>query len=86
LQLLLVDGENTNDGQPGGSGGVNYYEAALRLKYNEKSYYFPGGTNQIHRSPNPVLNVFRTLAWCSWNGGAWVVVDVVYTYTSGRRY
>lgn len=86
LQLLLVDGENTNDGQPGGSGGVNYYEAALRVTHGGKTYYFPGGTNQVHRSPNPVLNVFRTLAWCSWNGGGWVVVDVVYTYTSGRRY
>ncbi|MBV9124909.1 MAG: hypothetical protein JO112_16265, partial [Planctomycetes bacterium] len=87
-QLFLVDLNNTRNGQQGGVGGMNFYEATLEYEWNGEKYYFPGGTNFVYDSPDKVLLVFRTLAWARWEPalGDWVVMEVVHTYTrSGKE-
>jgi hypothetical protein len=82
-QLFLTDENNTNKGQPGGQGGMNYYEAALELDWRGKKFYYPGGTDRVYDSPDMVLSIFRTLAWAAYDfqRDAWVVREVVHTYT-----
>ncbi len=81
-QLFLVDETNTNHGQVGGVGGMNYYEAVLQYERRGKTYLYPGGTNRVYDKPEKVLSVFRTLAWAAWDENVkdWVVREVVETY------
>lgn len=81
-QLFLVDESNTNFGQAGGVGGVNYYEATLQYEIDDRTYYYPGGTDRVWDNPQNVLKVFRTLAWTTWDETRqdWVVREVVETY------
>ncbi len=81
-QLFLIDEGNTNNGQIGGVGGVNYYEAVLVHEWQGQRFYFPGGTYRAYDSPEKVLHVFRTLAWTTYdhNLRSWVVREVEETY------
>jgi hypothetical protein len=81
-QLLLIDYSNSNSGQVGGLGGVNYYEAALEYDYRGKKYYYPGGTSRVYDTPDQLLRVFRTLAWVRYDFGLrdWMVMEVAATY------
>lgn len=81
-QLFLVDGNNTNEGQVGGVGGVNYYEAALVFDWKGRRYYYPGGTFRVYDSPDNVIRIFRTMAWAKYDPAVrdWVVTEVVHTY------
>jgi hypothetical protein len=81
-QLFLVDDTNSNRGQAGGVGGMNYYEAVLAYEWRGERYYYPGGTDRVFDSPDKVLRVFRTLAWARYDAGLrnWVVMEVVHTY------
>ena len=82
-QLFLTDDNNTTKGQVGGTGGMNYYEAALEFNWKGTTYYYPAGTDRVYDSPDMVIRVFRTLAWAAYDYGrdAWIVRDVVHTYT-----
>jgi hypothetical protein len=84
-QLFLVDDMNSQKGQLGGYGGMNYYEATLDYTVSGKHYYFPGGTDRVFDDPLQVVRVFRTLAWATWDDTAkeWVVREVVHTYHRG---
>jgi hypothetical protein len=86
-QLLLIDNSNSNDGQAGGLGGVNYYEAALEYEYRGKKYYYPGGTSRVYDTPDQVLRIFRTLAWVRYDFGLrdWMVMEVAATYSPPGR-
>ena len=86
-QLLLIDERNTNAGQPGGLGGVNYYEAALEYEWRGKSYYYPGGTARVYDTPEKVVRIFRTLAWVRYDFALhdWMVVEVAATYCPPGR-
>jgi hypothetical protein len=81
-QLFLVDESNSNLGQVGGVGGMNYYEAALQYDLNGRTFYYPGGTNRVYDKPEKVLKIFRTLVWATWDEQVqdWVVREVVETY------
>ena len=81
-QLFLVDEMNSNFGQVGGVGGMNYYEAVLEYRYRGKKYFYPGGTDRVWDTPENVLKVFRSLAWAAWDEQRqdWVVREVVETY------
>jgi hypothetical protein len=83
-QLLLIDASNSNAGQVGGLGGVNYYEAALEYQWRGKTYYYPGGTPRVYDTPEKVLQVFRTLAWVRYDFVLhdWMVAEVVANYTT----
>jgi hypothetical protein len=83
-QLFLVDASNNRHGQVGGIGGMNFYEAALRLDFRGKQFFYPGGTDRVFDKPESVLFVFRSLAWAAWDASArdWVVREVVHTYVA----
>ncbi len=82
-QLFLTDENNTTKGQVGGTGGMNFYEAALQFTWKGKTYFYPAGTDRVYDSPDMVIRVFRTLAWAAYDYGrdAWIVREVVHTYT-----
>jgi hypothetical protein len=82
-QLFLTDENNTHKGQVGGAGGMNYYEAALELTCNGRTYFYPAGTDRVYESPDMVIRVFRTLVWAAYDYrlDSWVVREVVHTYT-----
>jgi hypothetical protein len=86
-QLFLIDERNSNAGQPGGLGGVNYYEAALEYEWRGKSYYYPGGTARVYDTPEKVVRIFRTLAWVRYDFALhdWMVVEVAATYCPPGR-
>lgn len=86
-ELFLVDDRNTRQGQVGGWGGMNYYEAVIAYDYKGKTYYFPGGTDRVYDNKDQVLKIFRTLAWARWDTWRkeWQVMQVVRTYTSPGR-
>lgn len=86
-QLFLTDDNNTRKGQLGGAGGMNFYEAALEFTWQGKTYYYPAGTDRVYDSPDMVIRVFRTLAWAAFDyqQDAWVVREVVHTYTPPGR-
>jgi hypothetical protein len=81
-QLFLTDDNNTRKGQPGGAGGMNFYEAALEFTWRGTTYYYPAGTDRVYDSPDMVIRVFRTLAWAAYDyqQDSWVVREVVHTY------
>jgi hypothetical protein len=81
-QLFLIDQSNTNAGQVGGLGGVNYYEAALEYDWKGKKYYYPGGCALVYDTPEKVVSIFRTLAWARYDFALrdWVVMEVVAIY------
>jgi len=81
-QLFLIDQRNTRQGQVGGIGGANYYEAVLEFDWRGKRYYYPGGTDRVFGAPDTVLQVFHTLAWTEYDPrlGDWVVREVLRTY------
>jgi hypothetical protein len=81
-QLFLIDHRNSRQGQVGGVGGVNYYEAVLEYDWHGKRYFYPGGTDRVFDDPALVLHVFHTLAWAEFDErhGDWVVREVVRTY------
>ena len=64
-QLFLADDRNTRLGQVGGWGGMNHYEGCIVYNFNNKTYYFPGGTDRVYEDKNTVLYIFRTMAGCS---------------------
>ena len=86
-QLFLIDDSNSNAGQPGGLGGLNYYEAALEYEWRGKSYYYPGGTPRVYDTPDKVLEIFRTLAWVRYDFVLhdWMVTEVAAIYTPPGR-
>src|SRR5262249_1438027 len=77
-QLFVVDDNNSRKGQVGGRGGMNYYEAALALEWKGRKYFYPGGTNRVYDSPDHVIEIFRTLAWATYDFRLeeWVVREV----------
>jgi hypothetical protein len=83
-QLFLIDQRNTRQGQVGGVGGVNFYEAVLELDWRGKRYYYPGGTDRVFDAPAAILQVFHTLAWTEYDERLrdWVVREVQHTYVS----
>lgn len=88
-QLFLVDHTNTNHGQVGGVGGMNYYEGTLEYTWNGQRYYYPGGTDRVYAAPEQVLSVFRTLAWAEYEERRrdWVVREVVRSYVGpGQKF
>jgi hypothetical protein len=81
-QLFLIDQRNTRQGQVGGVGGANYYEAVLEFDWRGKRYYYPGGTDRVFGDPAKILQVFHTLAWTEYDPQLhdWVVREVLRTY------
>jgi hypothetical protein len=86
-QLFLIDASNSNAGQPGGLGGVNYYEAALEFEWRGKTFYYPGGTPRVYDTPDMVLHVFRSLAWVRYDFVLrdWMVAEIVANYATPER-
>lgn len=86
-QLFLADDRNTRLGQVGGWGGMNHYEGCIVFNYNNRTYYFPGGTDRVYEDKNTVLYIFRTLVWARYDNSRkeWQVVQVVKTYTPPRN-
>src|SRR5207253_5832354 len=49
-QLFLVDLSNTQSGQVGGVGGMNFYEAVVDYEWHGLRYYYLGGGNSVYDS------------------------------------
>ena len=86
-QVFLFDDRNTRFGHSGGTGGANYYEAVLRCKVGDRTFYMPGGTNRIYERPDDILRVFRTMAWARWDyrSKEWRVMRVIHVYTGNGQ-
>jgi hypothetical protein len=48
-----------------GHGGANNFEATLVDTYRHKTYYFPGGTDEVYNNPDNFLTIFANLGYNS---------------------